>query len=117
MLCNNPSLCSEAVSDTEPEERIEELQQFINHSVEDAGDGTARLKPEGDDLNDQLFAKGFCFVQTADGLIADVIYPEGENTQVANIKKSIASAFQANFQNKGAREEADVSGVARARYR
>ncbi len=117
MLCNNPSLCSEAVSDTEPEERIEELQQFINRSIEDAGDGTARLKPEGDNLNDQLFAKGFCFVQTADGLIADVIYPEGENTQVANIKKSIASAFQANLQSKGAREEADVSGVARASYR
>ena len=111
------SFCSETIDDGEPEEQIDELQQFVNRSVEDAGNGTSRLRPQADNLNDQLFSKGFCFIQTADGLIADVIYPEGENTQVVNIKKSIASAFQANFQKQAAREEADVSGVHRANYK
>lgn len=99
------------------EERIEELQEFVNLMVKDAGDGTSRLSPQAGNFNDLLFAKDFCFVQTADGKIADVIYPQGENIQVANVKKSIASAFQANFRKDSAREEMDVSGAHRASYR
>ena len=99
------------------EERNEELQEFVNLMVKDAGDGTSQLSPQAGNFNDLLFAKHFCFVQTADGKIADVIYPQGENIQVANIKKSIASAFQANFRKDSAREEMDVSGAHRASYR
>ena len=100
------------------EERIEELQKFINLTVEDAGDGIGQLSPQASNLlNDLLFAKDFCFVQTADGKIANVIYPHGENIQVANIKKSIASAFQASFKKETAVEETDVSGMYRASYR
>ena len=99
------------------EERNEELQEFANLMVKDAGDGTSRLSPQAGNFNDLLFAKDFCFVQTADGKIADVMYPQGENIQVANIKKSIASAFQANFRKDSAREEMDVSGAHRASYR
>ena len=98
------------------EERIEELQEFVNLTVKDAGDGTSQLSPQAGSLNDLLFAKDFCFVQTADGKIADVMYPNGESIQVANVKKSLASAFQANFKKENAREEADVSGVHRASY-
>ena len=84
--------------------------------MEDAGDGTSRLSPEAN-LNDMLFAKEFCFVQTDDGQIVDVMYPSGENIQVANIKKSIASAFQASFKYELTRDEADVGGVHRATYK
>ena len=82
---------------------------FSNSTMEDTGDGTS--------LNDMLFAKDFCFVQTADGRIVDVIYPSDENIQVVNIKKGIASAFQANFKFELVRDEADVSGVHRASYK
>ena len=99
------------------EERIEELQEFVNLTAKDAGNGTSPLPPQADRLNALLFAKDFCFVQTADGQIADVIYPHGENIQVANVKKSIASAFQANFRREDTREETDVSGAHRASYR
>ena len=99
------------------EERIEELQEFVNLTAEDAGDGISQLPPQADRLNDLLFAKDFCFVQTADGQIADIIYPHGENIEVANIKKSLASAFQANFRREGSREETDVSGAHRASYK
>ena len=99
------------------EERNEELQEFVNLMVKDGGDGINQLSSQGGNFNDLLFAKDFCFVQTADGKIADVIYPQGENIQVANIKKSIASAFQANFRKDSAREEMDVSGAHRASYR
>ena len=85
--------------------------------VKDGGDGTSQLSPQAGNFNDLLFAKDFCFVQTADGKIADVIYPQGDNIQVANIKKSIVSAFQANFRKDSAREEMDVSGAHRASYR
>lgn len=78
---------------------------------------TSQLSPQADNFNDLLFAKDFCFVQTADGKIADVIYPQGENIQVANVKKSIASAFQANFRKDSIREEMDVSGAHMASYR
>ena len=99
------------------EERIEELQEFVNLTVEDAGNRTSRPSAQVDNLNDLLFAKDFCFVQRANGIITNVIYPHGENIQVANIKKSIASAFQANFKQDSAREETDVSGAHRASYR
>lgn len=98
------------------EERIDELQQFINSTVEDAGNGTSQLSPWAS-LNDLLFMKDFCFVQAEDGRIVDVMYPIGENIQVVNIKKSIASAFQANFKHDRARDEADVSGIHRANYK
>ena len=98
------------------EERIDELQEFINSTVVDAGDGNSQMSP-WISLSNLLFAKEFCFVQTDDGRIVDVMYPSGENIQVANIKKSIASAFQASFKYEPTREEADAGGVHRATYK
>lgn len=52
---------------------------------------------------DDLLAGKLCFVQTDDGKITSVHHPTAENMDALNIKKAIASAFQANF--KGTEEE------------
>ena len=98
-------MCSETVDANEPEE-----------TSGDDGSGTL-LIPEAPSVSQQLFDWGFCFVRTGDGRIAYVIYSAKEDPQVVNIKKGIVSAFQANFGNDLSRNETDVSGTHRARYR
>ena len=108
---------SEPVDPTDTtEEEIQELQELINSTVEDAGDGTSRVR-EDEDVTQRQFQKGFCFIQTADGRISDVLYTEAENIHIANIKKAITGAFQANFDGQDSREEADASGLYNAHYR
>jgi len=59
----------------------------------------------------------FCYVQTSDGMIVSVHYGNTENDEVINIKRSIAGAFQANFEsNKGEVKEADASSVHTSHY-
>jgi len=59
----------------------------------------------------------FCYVQTSDGMIVSVHYGNTENEEAINIKRSIASAFQGNFEsNKGDVEEADASSVHTSHY-
>ena len=76
-----------------------------------SSDGT-----DGGELSDKIFEKKFCFVQLNDGQIAEVIYPEEEDMNIANIKKAIASAFQANFAQEKLRRETDVSGIYNSHY-
>ena len=114
MLCA-VLFCRETVENG-AEEVVEELQGLIATTVEDAGNGQSRVIPGQSSVTQQLFDKGFCFIRTADGKIADVSYLVDENVQVVNIKKSIVSAFQANFGNDLSREESDVTGLHRATY-
>ena len=59
----------------------------------------------------------FCYVQTSDGKVVSVHYEATENDEAVNIKKSIASTFQANFQNKeGDVEESDAGSVHTSHY-
>ena len=59
----------------------------------------------------------FCYVQTSDGKIVSVHYGTAENHEAINIKRSIASTFQANFKrNKGDVKEADASSVHTSHY-
>ena len=60
----------------------------------------------------------FCYVQTSDGKIVSVHYGTTENHEAINIKRSIASTFQANFDNANFDvEEADASSVHTSHYR
>ena len=45
----------------------------------------------------ELFDGQFCFAQTENGRIVEVYNEEGSNPEGLNLKKTIAAAFQANF--------------------
>ena len=76
-----------------------------------SGDTLHRIGIEG------LFGKRFCFVQADDGRVVNVSYPNSERMEIANVKKGIASAFQANFKKELNRFEGDAGGLYLARYK
>ena len=49
----------------------------------------------------------FCYVQTKDGKIAAIHFSPTDNHDRINIKRGIASAFQANFDHQREVEESD----------
>jgi len=60
----------------------------------------------------------FCYVQTSVGKIVSVHYETTENPEAINIKKGIASTFQANFNSdKSDVEETDAGSVHNSHYR
>ena len=59
----------------------------------------------------------FCFVQAENGRVVEISYEEGSDPEGVNLKKSIAAAFQANFQNQEEEEEEDPQSVHVAHYR
>ena len=66
-----------------------------------------------DEINGEL-----CYVQTSDGKIVSIHYGVTDNYEGVNIKRSIASAFQANFDsNKEDVEEADAGSIHTSHYR
>ena len=70
-----------------------------------------------DSLTDQLDGE-FCYVQTSDGKIVSIHYALTDNYKGINIKRSIASTFQANFDShKEDTEETDASSVHTSHYR
>ena len=67
-------------------------------------------------LADELQGE-FCYVQTSDGKIVAVHYDRAENEDAVNIKRSIASTFQANFDGQKADvEEADAGSLHVSHY-
>ena len=64
-----------------------------------------------------MFADNFCFVQASDGRVVGVSYPKSERMEIANAKKGIVSAFQANFKKELTRMEGDAAGRYLARYK
>lgn len=59
----------------------------------------------------------FHFVQTEDGSIPATFYSREEDEETINTKKSIVSAFQANFLGTKVKEEADPQSMHMAEYR
>ena len=73
---------------------------------------------EGDTSSlEKLLANWFCFVQTEDGKVVEVYHPKDELPDIANFKKSIAAAFQANFKGTEEETEVDPQSVHMAHYR
>jgi len=58
-----------------------------------------------------------CYVQTSDGKIVSIHHGITDNYEGTNIKKSIASTFQANFNSKNDVEEADAGSIHTSHYR
>ena len=58
----------------------------------------------------------FEFVQTEDGSIPVIRHSREEDPEIINIKKSVVSAFQANFKGTKVKEEADPQSHHKAKY-
>ena len=59
----------------------------------------------------------FCYVQTRDGKIVSIHHSPTEYEDGINIKKGIAGAFQANFDNKEEVKELDPGSIHISHYR
>ena len=59
----------------------------------------------------------FCYVQMQTGRIVSIHYSPNENKEAVNIKRGIAGAFQANFDNQAEVEELDPSSSHISHYR
>lgn len=82
----------------------------MNYTTRNQNESTNFL---ADELNGEL-----CYVQTYDGKIVSIHYGMTDNYEGINIKRSIASAFQANFDsNKEDVEETDAGSVHTSHYR
>ena len=83
-----------------------------DYSSEDESASTGSLS-----LTNELDGE-FCYVQTSDGKIVSIHYALTDNYKGINIKRSIASTFQANFDShKEDIEETDASSVHTSHYR
>ena len=65
----------------------------------------------------KLFSGHFCFVQAENGRVVEISYEEDSHPEGVHLKKSIAAAFQANFQNQEEEEEEDPQSLHVAHYR
>ena len=97
------------------------LYEMTVTKIELGGNILERKKSGHDDSMAQEFEARmarwwFRFVQTEDGSVPATQYPHEEDPQIANIKKAIASAFQANFDGTAEKEEADPQSLHQAKY-
>ena len=53
----------------------------------------------------ELYEGHFCFIQTENGRVVEVHNEEGSHPEGLNLKKTIAAAFQANFNRKEISEQ------------
>ena len=76
-------------------------------------------KEPADEVEKEYIARmqgWFEFVQTEDGSIPVIRHSREEDAEVINIKKAVASAFQANFKGTKVKEEADPQSHHKAEY-
>ena len=66
-------------------------------------------------LNDQL-GNWFCFIQTTSGKIPTVYHSPSEPDHAISLKKSIAAAFQANFEGTDEEDETDPQSIHTSHY-
>lgn len=72
---------------------------------------------EATDAANTLIKGPFCFIQTSEGKVVLVAHDPNEKPAVVNLKKAIASAFQANFKNTAREEEEDAQSRHISHYR
>ena len=65
---------------------------------------------------DEIMAGWFKFVQMEDGSIPAVFHSKTQDSQAVNFKKTIASAFQENFEGTSSKVEADPQSLYTAKY-
>ncbi|XP_019852446.1 PREDICTED: uncharacterized protein LOC109582237 [Amphimedon queenslandica] len=81
------------------------------------------VKKTSEDNNDDLVPvekldKWFCFAQsTSSGKVLGVFYGKGEEEWVVNFKRSIASAFQANYKGTAVTNETDSQSNHTSHYK
>ena len=92
--------------------------------LEDTEEEIPELDPQDTVLHDppispqnKLLSQWFCFIQDDDGKVVAVQHPSGENAEVVNIKKGVASAFQTNFKGTAEEEEEDTLSQHTSSYR
>ena len=66
---------------------------------------------------DELFSGWFCFVQAGSGKILAVHHSAEESDEAVDFKKSVAAAFQANFEGTRQEQEDDPQSEHIAHYR
>ena len=91
---------------------------MLHHCFSSTTDySTENKKAPTNPLTDELDGE-FCYVQTSDGKIVSVHHGLTDDYKGINIKRSIASTFQANFDsNKENVEETDASSIHTSHYR
>ena len=67
-------------------------------------------------MTNVLLSGWFCFVQSENGKVVAVYHASGENPVTLNFKKTIAAAFQANFQGTEEEEEQDPQSMHMSHY-
>lgn len=63
------------------------------------------------------FDKEFCFLRGKNGKIPKVYHPSNEEKYIINIKKSIASAYQANLKHTAVEDETDAQSHHLSHYK
>ena len=86
------------------------LAKDINDEVYDG------VKQETPRSIDNMMKGWFKFVQTEDGSIPAVFHSRSEDSAAVNFKKTIAAAFQANFEGTASKMEADSQSIHKAKY-
>ena len=59
----------------------------------------------------------FCYIQTTNGRIVSIHYSPTNDEESINVKRGIAGAFQANFDNQTEVEESDPGSTHISHYR
>ena len=75
---------------------------------------TQKSKAAG--FDDQTLCWSLCFVQAENGRVLEISYEQSSHLEGVNLKKSIAAAFQANFQKQEEEEEEDPQSLHVAHY-
>ena len=84
---------------------------FIERRKDDSKDSSEALNEYS-----QHMQNPFKFVQAADGSVPAVIHSKDEDPEVVNIKKAIASTFQANFEGSREKVESDPQSLHVSEY-
>ena len=85
----------------------------MNYTTTNNGQSQERM---AEFIEDRLKGE-FCYLQTSDGKIVSIHYSPTDNDEGINIKRGIASAFQANFAGKTETEESDPGSLHVSHYR
>ena len=101
--------------------QVERLQQFLAILIFSSSNISTDINDEENEEEpvrsiDDMMKGWFKFVQIEDGSIPAVFHSKTENSHAVNFKKTIAAAFQANFEGTSSKVEADPQSLHTAKY-